>query len=225
MDRPERRHPGYDRGREEADRPEQPRLFVAVPLADDVRASIGDLVGDVRTEIEGSKRRGEDRPVRWVRLDSLHLTLRFLGATEPARVDAVADAVREAATETRRFAITLRGSGAFPSAGRPRTLWLGVVEGREALTELAARLDDRLAERGWPADERPYRAHLTLARADGVRAGPRTAAMLHAAALDRQWSFEAERLVLFESHLGGGPARYEALAEARLGAIGEPIGA
>jgi RNA 2',3'-cyclic 3'-phosphodiesterase len=197
----------------------EPRLFVAVPLSDAIQAAVGELVNDVRAVVErGPGARRNDRPVRWVRLDSLHLTLRFLGATPLEQVPIVADAVREVARRAHGFEIELGGAGAFPSSGRPRTLWLGVHAGAESLSALASDLHTALAGRGWPVEERPFRPHLTLARADGVRAGPRTASALETAALGRQWSFTAERVVLFESHMGSGPARYEALEEVAMGA-------
>jgi 2'-5' RNA ligase len=74
-----------------------------------------------------------------------------------------------------------------------------------------------MAERGWPRDERPYRAHLTLARSDGVRAGPAVARHLIEAAEAIRAPFRAESLVLFESITGGGPARYEPVHETRFG--------
>ncbi len=91
-----------------------------------------------------------------------------------------------------------------------------MTAGAVELGATARSLDDRLGEVGWPRDDRPYRAHLTLARSDGVRAGPDIARRLIAAAASFETSFRAESLVLFESISGGGPARYEPLHEARL---------
>jgi len=187
-----------------------PRLFVAVPLADAARDAIRGIVEPIRAgEPDG-------RGVRWVRLDGLHVTLRFLGPTEDDRVAALEAAVREAASGGEPFEITIGGAGVFPPVGRPRALWLGIRDGAERLGELAARLDERLVAAGWPGDDRPFRAHLTLARADGVRAGPATGAALRMAAEDLAVSSVVDRLVLFESVTGGGPARYVPRAEARL---------
>ena len=189
----------------------EPRLFVAVPLADAARDAIRGVVEPIRAgEPEG-------RGVRWVRLDGLHVTLRFLGPTDEDRVDVLEAAVRETAGVTEPFDITIGGAGVFPPVGRPRALWLGIRDGVDSLAALAARLNERLVAAGWPADDRPFRAHLTLARADGVRAGSATAAALRAAADDLAVSSVVDRLVLFESVTGGGPARYLPRAEARLG--------
>ena len=189
---------------------EEPRLFVAVPLSEPARAAVAEVVERIRAgEPEG-------RGVRWVRLDGLHLTLRFLGPTPGDRVAAVAAAVARAADRTVPFAIRIAGAGAFPPVGRPRTIWLDLDRGEDELGALAARLDDALADAGWEGERRPFRAHLTLARADGVRTGPATVAALRDAAADLAIESPIERLVLFESITGVGRARYVERAAAPL---------
>lgn len=187
------------------------RLFVAVPLPDEGREAIERLVAHVRADASPG-----EREVRWVRLDGIHVTLRFLGPTlEPRIPDAVA-ALRATAAACAPFEAVLDGAGAFPGLVRPRTLWIGIGEGAAGLGEVAARLGAELAARGWPADDRPFRAHLTLARADGIAAGARTAEQLIAGAGDLRVRWMVDRIVLFESVTGGGPARYVPLEEARL---------
>jgi len=192
------------------------RLFVGVPLPDSVRDEVGRLVERVRTSAAGDAG-GEGREVRWVRIEGLHLTLRFLGPTLDERRPAVEAAMRTAAAGARPFPIRIGGGGAFPSPARPRVLWLGVTAGAEQLAALAGDLAAALAAAGWPPQERPFRAHLTLARADGVRAGPATARALVAEAERFSGEWVADRIVLFESHTGGGPARYDALLEVPFG--------
>lgn len=197
---------------------------MAVPLAEDVRSQVAALVERVRLRpgpeagVPGTGPERRDRlDVRWVRMDGLHLTLRFLGPIPDDRIPSVETAVFEAAGSSGPFEIRIDGAGGFPSAARPRALWLGVTEGADPLQQLARRLDDALAGAGWPKDGRPFRAHLTLARADGVKSGPDAARRLIAAADGFSATWHADRLVLFESHTGAGPARYEPLAEALLG--------
>jgi RNA 2',3'-cyclic 3'-phosphodiesterase len=190
---------------------DDPRLFVAVPLSADATAAVTDVVERIRAgEPEG-------RGVRWVRLDGLHLTLRFLGPTPEPRVPDLAAAVADVAREAEPFSITVRGAGSFPPTGRPRTIWLDIRDGVEQLEALAARVDDRLAAAGWERERRPFRGHLTLARADGVRAGPATVAALTAAAADLAIESPIDRLILFESITGSGRARYVERAAASLG--------
>jgi 2'-5' RNA ligase len=106
------------------------------------------------------------------------------------------------------FDVAIDGAGAFPSVGRPRALWLGVTHGHDRLAAAASALDEALAPIGLELSDRPYRAHLTLARADGVRAAPNVARRLVEAAAGLDLRFAATEMVLFESVQGGGPARY-----------------
>jgi len=185
---------------------------VAVPTPAGVRDAVAELVDSVRAGANPDK-----RDVRWVRLEGLHLTLRFLGPTVEEGIPDVAAAVDRTAAAIEPFDVAIGGAGAFPSVARPRALWLGVAAGANELGAAARILDDRLAEVDWSRDDRAYRAHLTLARSDGVRAGPEVARRLIAAAEGFETRFQAESLVLFESISGGGPARYEPLHQARLG--------
>jgi RNA 2',3'-cyclic 3'-phosphodiesterase len=181
------------------------RLFIAVPLPDDAAAAVADVVEEVR----GQGLPAGQRDVRWVRLDSLHLTLRFLGPTADERVaptSAVVESV--AASVPGPIDLELRGAGAFPPVGRPRTIWIGIGDGATALTELAVGLQEALRTVGWASDERPFRAHLTLARSDGVAAGSLVAGRLEAVMANRRIAGRASQLGLFESITGGGPARY-----------------
>jgi 2'-5' RNA ligase len=188
-------------------------LFVAVPLTPAAAGEVSEIVEAVRA----MPLPAGARDVRWVRLDGLHLTLRFLGPTEPELVEPTADAVaRAAASASGRFEAELAGAGAFPSGRRPRTLWIGVGSGIDELAGLARATDDALAGVGWPREERPFRPHLTLARSDGVSVGPLVAERLAAAMADRRIAWSVESLGLFESITGGGPARYVPVALHRL---------
>ena len=148
--------------------------------------------------------------------DGLHVTLRFIGPTLDRRIPAALEAVRVAASETPPFEVGLAGAGAFPDAIRPRALWLGIGTGVDELSALTRAIDRELSARGWPVEERPFRPHLTLARSDGVGTGSRTAArlMMEADGLDVRWN--VDRVVLFESVTGGGPARYVPIGEGPL---------
>ena len=110
---------GRDRWAAPVDEPGMLRLFFAVPVSDDARAKVAELIESVQGSVgDGSAR------IRWVRVDGLHLTLRFLGPTPEDRrppLEAAADAIGASMAP---FDVRLAGGGAFPSLARPRSLWV-----------------------------------------------------------------------------------------------------
>ncbi|HYN69775.1 MAG TPA: RNA 2',3'-cyclic phosphodiesterase [Candidatus Eisenbacteria bacterium] len=193
------------------DDPARPRLFFAVPIPAPARALIGDLAAQVQATVGDGHTR-----IRWVRMEGLHLTLRFLGQTPLDRVPALEAIADEVAARIAPFAITVSGAGAFPEPRRPRILWLGIPAGADRLASLAEDLGHRIEAAGWPIESRPFAAHLTIARTDGLRAGPAAAAALQEAAGRLDASFGVDRVVLYRSVLGNGPASYEAIHESVL---------
>lgn len=189
------------------------RLFFAVPVPGEARLRVGELIERVQRDVgDGTAR------IRWVRVEGLHLTLRFLGPTPEDRLGPLGEAADALARLDAPFEVRLSGGGAFPSLARPRSLWVGVQDGADRLANLADALTGAAGECGLVLDTRPFAPHLTIGRADGVRLGPAAARALEHAADGLAVRFEVDRIVLFRSILGGGPARYEPLHEARLGA-------
>ena len=187
------------------------RLFIAVPLSDAAIEACRDLIDGVRAQTD-------PRGARWVRIDGLHVTLRFLGATSSDRVASIVEGMRTAAADRRAFNVKLSGAGAFPEGRRPRALWLGIEQGADELATLVHDLGEPLKRLGWPTDSRPFRPHLTVARTDAVHGtgGVAIADALTAAASDWSVSFRAASVCLFRSYLGTGPARYERIGEVKL---------
>lgn len=199
--------------RPQDDPPGTSRLFTAVPVANDVREAVGRLMEELAGAPIDERAPGQPR---WVRVEGLHLTLRFLGATPDVRVQELAAAVATAAAEVAPFRIELSGGGAFPSPQRPRVLWLGIAAGEVQLGALARRLNGELERLGWPPEDRPLAVHLTLARTDGVPGSDERARRLIEMGRDLRLVWQADSLVLYKSHTGHGPSSYEALAQAPL---------
>ena len=157
------------------------------------------------------------RDVAWVVPDSLHLTLKFLGAVPEARIDSVAGALTDASREAGSFEARIRGLGAFPSAGRPRVVWAGVTEGALQMTELARRVDVALAALGFARADRPFSPHVTLGRVRRPGRIPILTDALERAATRDFGGMQVPSASLMRSDLGPRGARYTELAKIRLG--------
>jgi RNA 2',3'-cyclic 3'-phosphodiesterase len=137
------------------------RLFIALDIDDSIRERIARFV-------EGVRRFAPDH--RWVRPESLHLTLKFIGE----KPDPMAEQIRQAleTVSSSPFEIQLRGYGFFPSARSARVFWAGIAEGQR-LGSLAATVDEKVVALGIPKEEHAFSPHLTLARAAGRSGSPR----------------------------------------------------
>jgi len=131
------------------------RTFIAVEISEAVKSELSSLISslkDVRAD------------VKWVKLENLHLTLKFLGQTTGDQVALVKESLQEIVSKERPFLIHFSGLGGFPSLKRPRVLWVGIDEGAEFLKELSERVESTVAAIGFLRENRPFSAHLTLGR-------------------------------------------------------------
>lgn len=144
--------------------------------------------------------------------DNFHLTVKFLGAVDTGRLPDVERALGEAVAEMSPFTLTLRGLGAFPSAARPRVIWAGTADGAAELAAVAARVERALSPLGFPTEDRPFSAHVTLGRVRTPRRNPRLAQALAASAGVELVRVPVERVSLMRSDLSPRGARYSELA-------------
>jgi 2'-5' RNA ligase len=191
------------------------RLFAAVDLAPPVRRAAFAAGERLARALTGPGGRGRSR-VSWVREENLHLTMRFLGEIEDSRVEGLVVGF-SAPLVTAAFEIELGGVGVFPPSGPPRVIWIGVRQGAEPLTALSAEIDARCAALGFGRDDRPFRAHLTLARCKDA---------IDRQACDRLLGTNpgapgvsrVNEVVLYQSRLSASGPTYVALARAPLSA-------
>ncbi|MGB8987257.1 MAG: RNA 2',3'-cyclic phosphodiesterase [Candidatus Sulfotelmatobacter sp.] len=136
------------------------RLFVALDIDDNIRNRIARFLDGIR---------GLAPDARWVRPESLHVTLKFIGEQSETQVEAIKRTLKEIDAE--HFELNFRGYGFFPSARAPRVFWVGIDEDAK-LTSLAASVDSKLIELNIQEEQHAYNAHLTLGRIGGS-ASPR----------------------------------------------------
>ena len=103
-------------------------------------------------------------PVRWVKPEQVHLTLKFLGNVSVEQVVSIRQALEHAACDMAPFTVGAQSLGCFPNASRPRILWMGLADPRQALAVLQQRVEAALSALGFAPEARPFRPHLTLAR-------------------------------------------------------------
>lgn len=188
------------------------RCFVAVELNSDFRAA---LVAACCSHINTSS------DVRWSSPAHLHVTLKFLGDLGAEELVPIFQVIRDAAERIEPFELTLGEFGGFPSARRPRVLWCGVNDELAGCARWVAYAEPRFEELGFEFEERPFHAHITLARArtdEGARSLGRCLPGLH---LRPTPKLRVERIVLFESRLLPAGPEYKPLFTVALAGQGD----
>ena len=137
------------------------RLFVALDIDDEIRDRIIRFVDGVRNFAPD---------VRWIRPDSLHVTLKFIGEQPDEALEPLKRVL--ATIGASAPAIAFRGYGFFPAPKSARVFWVG-MEAAPELAMLASSIDQKTTALGVAAENRPYSPHLTLARGPGGSGSPR----------------------------------------------------
>jgi 2'-5' RNA ligase len=151
---------------------------------------------------------------------NLHVTLKFLGQIDAARVEPIAEAIGAVAARTAPFELGVRGLGAFPAPGRPRIVWAG-LEPAAPLATLAADLDATLGTLGFARESRAFAAHVTLGR---MRESRRNPALADALARPTECGrLPVTRLSLMRSELHPRGARYTELTSVVLDRAASPV--
>ena len=168
------------------------RAFIAVPLS----AAIKTLLQQMQERLANP-----GLQVLWVRPDTMHLTVKFLGETAEALIPQIIEALRGAAAEVPAFTLTLTEVGAFPNLNYPRVLWVGWKNESASLATLHARLEERLAALGIERDARPFAPHLTLGRVKSVQRKGSLLRQVHAAQQGFHAEVHVDSCALFRSEL------------------------
>ncbi len=130
------------------------RLFVGVPLPDDVRTKLWAF-----WEAHGIK----TASVRPVSAENYHITLKFIGEVPESKAKRIETAL-EQATLKNEFTVHISGIGGFPRNDSAKVVWAGVQEGFQELTVLSEYIDRLLVDEGIPRETKPFHPHVTLAR-------------------------------------------------------------
>lgn len=178
------------------------RLFVALDIDSDIR----DRIAEFRTQVQSLA-----PDVRWVRPETFHVTLQFLGETK--KLEEIQRKLQQVRSSP--IAMAFRNAGFFPNPKSPRVFWVG-IEADEHLQELVISIAEALRPLGYERDPGPFKPHLTLARAGS--GGRRSTSSGRSAAGLRQVCAKVETMLPLE--FGTMTAREFYLYESKLSPVG-----
>ena len=189
---------------------ERLRCFVALPLDKRVKGQLAEIQEEL-------KQTGAE--VKWVEVDHIHLTLKFLGHISLSQVDLAKAGLKEALRGFSPFEFILSEIGAFPRMENPRVLWIGVREGKQRVLDLQKKIEKTLEEKKFPEEERPFHPHLTLGRVRSKKNIAQLGEKLKSVELPKFESIKVDRIILFQSVLKPTGPTYLPLSEFKLAPI------
>jgi 2'-5' RNA ligase len=135
---------------------EKVRSFIAIDLSKDIHDRLSQVLDRLRNEIHQNW-------VRWVKVENIHLTLKFLGDVPASNIQTIRKLLAAVLIAHPKFTLQVGHLGAFPDSRNPRVIWVG-VEAPPLLSEIVGELESRLMDLGYPQEKRTFSPHLTLGR-------------------------------------------------------------
>jgi 2'-5' RNA ligase len=132
------------------------RLFIALEIPMDIKQEIISVINKYQRLVPSGL-------VKWVSGNNLHITLKFLGDTLLPAIPGIQQKMDDFCSVISPFNFTIAAAGMFPSARKPKVIWLG-LDDKITLAGLSTGLDKRLASINIPKEERPFSPHLTIGR-------------------------------------------------------------
>ncbi len=187
------------------------RAFIAIEIPHEIKKAIAAEIASLQNDA--------GHAVRWVAIENIHLTLKFLGEISPANVELLSQTLQAECDQHGPFDITVKGLGCFPNLHRPRIIWIG-LEIPSELNPLQHNLETASARMGYTAEDKPFSPHLTIGRlreqATQVELKNIQAA-LEKLQIGSLGTFTTQSVQLFKSDLQPAGPVYTSLFSARLG--------
>ncbi|MBN1899021.1 MAG: RNA 2',3'-cyclic phosphodiesterase [Spirochaetes bacterium] len=132
------------------------RCFIAIDLPERIKTIISDMVMVVKKDFS--------LPIRWVKEENYHITLKFLAEISQNRIDRIKSFMKDLERDRILFSMNIEEAGVFPPKGAPRVVWLGFKEATGNLIRIFKTLDGSLKRIGFKPEKRDFKPHITLAR-------------------------------------------------------------
>jgi 2'-5' RNA ligase len=136
------------------------RAFVAVDISDRQREEVAGVLESMM---------GYDVRVKWVKIENVHVTLKFLGDTDEGILPDMYAAIGESLSDHSAFELSLEKLGCFPNVHRPRIIWIGIKNGYENLRGLSQEVERAVEPFGFRPEKRKFSVHLTVGRVKDSR--------------------------------------------------------
>jgi 2'-5' RNA ligase len=187
------------------------RCFIATDINDRLRKEIEKLQSEFKRRIKNQT------GIKWVNPELIHLTLKFLGDVEDQRADEITDAIQLVCAEQKSFELQFSTVGTF---GRPaKVLWLGMDKQPAELEKVVQDIEQGFEELGFEKEQRPFSAHLTLARIKDDRPNRQLAEFIDNFGKVNAGSITVDSVCIYKSQLTSDGPVYTLLRKINFGQI------
>jgi 2'-5' RNA ligase len=128
------------------------RIFIGIDLPENIKENLKEIIEKVK----------KIKEAKLVKIENLHITLKFLGEVEEEKIEVINRTLQHCADKSKSFNVKIKGIGVFPSEKKVRVLWAGIEDG-EDLKNLNRKIEDALKNLGFEK-EKEFVAHITIAR-------------------------------------------------------------
>lgn len=195
------------------------RAFIAVEIPSSLQHVIQESTASLHKSLG-------DELIRWVPMQNVHLTLKFLGDVSPSNLNLIKQMLTAEAGQHPCFEMQIKSIGSFPNSRRPRVIWVG-LHAPAALESLQRGIESASARLGYATDEKSFSPHLTIGRVKQNLSAPeiqRIRAELEKTKIGLLGVVHVDGAHLFKSDLQPSGSVYTKLFSARCGGLSAPIG-
>ncbi len=153
--------------------------------------------------------------VKWVRPESIHLTLKFLSDIKEKDVDSIAKLIEGTCKKHTVFNLEIKGTGVFPNMRSPRVIWIG-VDGTSSIIRIQKEIEDGMASLGFEKENRSFSPHLTLGRFRSLWGKEALMEKIETYKDGEFGSMDVNSISLMKSELSPAGAKYTRVAEIAL---------
>lgn len=183
------------------------RAFISIEIHQEIKTKISAIQ---------EKLKSVETPVSWVRLESIHLTLKFLGYMTEEQIPEIKKCMLISVEGITPFIINIRGCGVFPNLNYPKVIWLGLKDRTDSLSRLQQGLDNCLEKMDFEREKRKFTPHLTLGRVKSLKGKNQLIRAVHLYKDTEVGKIDVDRINLIRSQLNPAGAIYTVLEEVRL---------
>jgi 2'-5' RNA ligase len=140
--------------------PKTYRTFLALPLSELFLAELTEVIQQAQSKLQG---------IKWVLPEQVHITLHFFGKTSEQEIQRIRELVSPLTACYPPLHLGLEGIGVFPTAHKPRVIWVGVVGETSVLSRLQGEIENALGKANFLLEDRSFRPHATIGRVKDSR--------------------------------------------------------